>query len=515
LLLITIPKFYITGDGPSHTYNAKVFADYICNHNREFYKPFYEINRNLDPNWTAQIVMATVIKIVPYWLADKIFQILYVLVYALGFRYLMRSIHTNATIASLLFYPICFTLPFQMGFYNYSLALGILFYTIAIFIYYQKNKTNLQLLYFCISALLLALTHGMVATYGVVIIGIYMLLQTVYCIRLKKSFVDNINNHAAIVMALLPAIIVIVSFAMRQGVITSPHPLSTLEKLINFCKLYCCQSTSILEGVPTIMFGIGVTIIVIILMLKNNCINTIWRNTFVIMAAFSFVLYLQSPDTIGYAGGTDIRTAFLPIIFLLLACSCYSITQFLKKIIICFAVLIQFLFFIIRIPLVQGINTEAKQIVKIVEIVPTNAVVLSVQYNTHGSKNQFTIDNSMLHIFDYVGAMQNKNIINLNNYEADLNYFSLKWRSGMNPRLYMPNIINGKAPTAMQIENYQKQTNTKIDCIMVLQDTRKQKDAKMKQLPDRQQQLLLQYLDTTYQQISQQNNLGITIYQRK
>ena len=45
LSIIVIPKFYITGDGPSHTYNAKVLFDYVFNQDRNFYKDFYTINQ--------------------------------------------------------------------------------------------------------------------------------------------------------------------------------------------------------------------------------------------------------------------------------------------------------------------------------------------------------------------------------------------------------------------------------------------------------------------------------------
>ena len=141
LSIIIIPKFYLTGDGPSHTYNAKVLADYLLNNNRDFYKPFYEINRNLDPNWTSQILLAIFTKIFPYWLADKVFQIIYVCVFAFGFRYLIQSLNKTTNLLTLFFYPFCFTLPFQLGYYNYSLGLGLLFF---LFTFYMQNRKQLS-----------------------------------------------------------------------------------------------------------------------------------------------------------------------------------------------------------------------------------------------------------------------------------------------------------------------------------------------------------------------------------
>jgi hypothetical protein len=102
LSIVLIPKFYVTGDGPSHTYNAGVLFDYVFNHNKEFYNDFLTINRSVDPNWTGHLLIGMFLQIMPYWLADKAFQVLYILSFAFG-----------CPSSSFLFYSLCL---FSRGF---------------------------------------------------------------------------------------------------------------------------------------------------------------------------------------------------------------------------------------------------------------------------------------------------------------------------------------------------------------------------------------------------------------
>ena len=140
LSIIILPKYYITGDGGSHVYNAKVLFDYVLNHERNFYKEFYTINRGIDPNWMSHLSIGFFLQLFPPWLADKLFQILYVISFAFGFRFFIKSLEPNNSFLSFLFFPFLFTLPFQQGFYNYSFALALLFFTVGFYIRVKESR---------------------------------------------------------------------------------------------------------------------------------------------------------------------------------------------------------------------------------------------------------------------------------------------------------------------------------------------------------------------------------------
>ena len=171
LSIILVPRYYITGDGGSHVYNAKVLFDYVLNHEMNFYKEFYTINRSIDPNWMSHLTIGVFLQMFPPWLADKMFQIMYVVSFAFGFRFLIKSIESHNGFLSFLFFPFLFTLPFQQGFYNYSIALSLLFFTIGYYIRIKDNMDNsIHQLILSLLLLTTAFSHGMPAIYGMMII---------------------------------------------------------------------------------------------------------------------------------------------------------------------------------------------------------------------------------------------------------------------------------------------------------------------------------------------------------
>jgi hypothetical protein len=515
LAIIIIPKFYVTGDGPSHTYNAKVLIDYLLGNQRQFYKPFYEINRHLDPNWTSQIVLGVFTKIFPYWLADKAFQVLYVCVFAFGFRYLLRTIAKSATNLSLLFYPFCFTIPFQMGFYNYSLALGILFVAFAYFLNNHSNWSGIKQCMFMLISLVLALTHGMVATHFIVLVFIYVLMKALLQHQQKKSIQQIFNDALSSLQCLVPAALIVLSFVMRQGLSTTPHPLTMMQKLYNFMRMYCNISTTHFEVFPAVFLGICIVLLSVFIFVQCKCNHVLLRNTFLLFALYTFATYINAPNTLAYAGGTDIRTAFLPWLFIVFSSATYSFGTIINKIILVPAFGVQLCFVAMRILPVMSASNETKQAMQLANKIETNKTVLTIQYNTHGSKNQIDADNSFLHIFDYVGAMQNKHLIILNNFEADLNYFSLHWRPGMNPKSYMPNIIQGDAPTIAQMQQYEVATKNKIDYIIWQADTRNANGVMVKKGIDTNQNILLNSIGLQYDSIDGNAALGLILWKRK
>jgi hypothetical protein len=453
LSIIIIPKFYLTGDGPSHTYNAKVLADYLLNNNRDFYKPFYEINRNLDPNWTSQILLAIFTKIFPYWLADKVFQIIYVCVFAFGFRYLIKSLNKTTNLLTLFFYPFCFTLPFQLGYYNYSLGLGLLFFLFTFYMQNRKQLSSFNQLGILIGSFILVFTHAMAATHFLMLCALVIIQDAIHLYKEKKNIKTIFENLIPNIIIFTPIVLVIIGFTMRQGLATTPHALTVIQKIFNFLCLYCCQSTLIVEKIPAICFGIGILFFACIIIIKGNCNNKITRNTFLLFTIYTLLAYLNAPGTVAY-NGIDIRLAFLPPLFFVLALSTYEINSKINIAILFFAGIIQISFLALRFSTVLNVSNEIENILSISKNIDTKKNVLAIQYNTHGSLHQFELDNSFLHIFDYIGAMKNKQLIILNNYEADLNYFGVQWRAGKNPRLAMPNIILGKAPTPTELNNY-------------------------------------------------------------
>lgn len=475
LSIIVIPRYYITGDGASHTYNAKVLFDYIFNHERDFYKSFYILNRCIDTNWTSHIFIGLLLQFFPPWLADKFFQIFYVIAFAFGFRYLIRSVAYNNAFLSFLFFPFLFSLPFQQGFYNYCLSLAFMFFAVG---YYIRNRTRLhEPFYQLVCALLLlitAFTHGMPALYGIFII-FFIWFAEHRSLWLPLDIKKLSAYLSQFTLIFLPTLLLIFLFLSKRGFGTVPHAWSKWEKLVAFFKMWTSQSTRHHEIYPAVLSLILIFIYLIILAFARISVHIRTQVAigwvFLFISGFTFFSYITCPHSVGGAGSIDIRLSYLPPLFLLLFFASKNWTNLTKKIFIITSFAISATFLFIRFPYVLKANTVAKEIMKVTEHIADKSVVLNLHFDDWQKLNEhdriFHKDNSFIHFSDYVGAYKNMHLILLMNYEAEINYFPVNWAAGMNPRNSIPDMLPGNYPPCGNFLDYEKQTGKKIDYILL------------------------------------------------
>ncbi len=476
LSIVIIPTYYITGDGGSHSYNAKILFDYVFNNERGFYKEFYTINRSIDPNWMSHLLLGFLLQLFPMWLADKFLQIIYVILFSLGLRYLIRSSEPKNGFLSFLFFPFLFNLPFQQGFYNYCLSLAFLFFTLG---YYIRNKNNFEnpviQLVLSILFLLTTFAHGMPAIYAMMVIFLIWLFDNFHLLipfNLKKITYDL----SKLLLIVLPSLLLIVLFLAKRGFGTEPHAWSYRKKFIMFLQFWTSQSTRHIEKYPAMASGILLLLFFGILLFTRVKVNIQSRKSlgvvFLFMSIFSFISYITSPHSIGGAGSIDIRLGFLPPLFLLLFFSTKNWSEISKRIFIISAFAISIGFLIIRFPYVLLANKIGKEIMTADKYIKDKSVVLNLHFDDwqrikNGKDSLFQLDGSFIHFSDFIGAEKNKHLIMLMNYEAEINYFPVNWQAGKNPRESIPNLIPGTYPPCGDIPLYEKQINRKIDYVLI------------------------------------------------
>lgn len=505
LSIVLIPKYYITGDGASHTYNAKILFDYVFGRERDFYKEFYTINRSIDPNWMSHLMLGFFLQIFPMWFADKLFQIIYVILFAWGFRYLIRCIHQENSFLSFLFFPFLFTLTFQQGFYNYNLSLALMFFTIGYYIRTKENLENpLHQLNLSLILLLTAFSHGMPAVYCMMIIGLIWLLE-----YFKYFFPFNLKKTAyefsRIILVFLPTILLLFLFIAKRGFRTEPHAWTKWKKFVLFLEFWASQSTRAFEKYPAIAVGILLLILFVFLLFTRISVHIQKRNkigyAFAFMGLFSFYSYITCPHSIGGAGSIDIRLGFLPPLFLIFFFATKNWSNVVKQFFILSSFLILLSFLIIRFPFVLKANQIGKEIMTANEFIPDKSVVLNLHFDDwqriqNGKDSLFQLDGSFIHFSDFLGAEKHKHLILLMNYEAEINYFPVNWQPGKNPRQSIPGLIPGNYPPCGNVLDYETQIGRKIDYVLI-QNWRKD----------------FEKIDCVQQLISQLNNHFIMIYE--
>jgi hypothetical protein len=475
LSIIVWPTFYITGDGASHTYNAKVLFDVVLGREREFYEGYFAINRSIDPNWMSHLCLGVFLQFMPPWLADKAFQILYVLTFAYGFRYFISSLNKENTFLSFLFFPFLFSLPFQQGFYNYCFSLGLLFWSVGFYIQFRNRMDN-PFLQLSLSVLLLCTTfsHGMPAVYAMFIIALIW-FSDYYRFLIPFQFSKLLSEVSRLALIFLPSAFMILLFMAKRGSGTVPHAWSVSKKWIEFLKGWTSQSTRELEMYPAIASGVLILLFVVLSLMHRK--RTIQQHTaalgyvFLFMTAFTLFSYLTCPHSIGGAGSIDIRLGFLPPLFLLFFIATKSVGLVWKNGFIAASFIISISFLVIRFPFVMKANAIGKEIMKASEYIEDKSVVMNINMDAWqklpNGDSLFHKDGSFIHFSDYIGAAKNKHLIMLMNYEAEINYFPVNWAPLMNPRQSVEGLIPGNYPPCGNPLLYETQSGRKVDYVLL------------------------------------------------
>lgn len=478
LALVVVPQYYITGDGASHTYNAKVLFDYVLGRDRAFYDTYLSINRNIDPNWMSHLVLGLLQEFVSPRLADKGFQIIYIVVFATGFRYLMRSIDDNNGFLSVIFFPFVFTLPFQQGFYNYGIALGFMCWTLGYFIRYRHDMEDPRHQF--ITAILLLITtfsHGMPGVYTMLLMSLITLLEA-KVFRLPIRLEKITRTGTRLFMMLFPAAVLILLFLAKRGTGTEPHHWSMSKKFMLFLQGWTFQSTRFEEIYPATAIGIillGFFIYLALTPLRVNQHHTRHLSAvFIGASVFTLYSYITCPHSIGGAGSIDIRLCFLPWFFLLFFFACKQWSNAARYAFLGLAYAVSLSFFLIRFPYIMKADAIAQRIMKVSSFIPNQQVVLNLHMDDWQkislNDSLFHKDNSFIHFSDFLGAQRGKSMILLNNYEAEINYFPVNWAPGMNPRSSISGMIPGNYPPTGNLLAYEQQSKHRIDYLLLQND---------------------------------------------
>lgn len=141
ILAIVLVRYYVTQDGPSHTYNAYIIKGLLSNE-EGILTEAHRLNLNAEPNLTGHYLMALLMFVMtPVW-AEKLLLVIYLCLFSFGFLNLLKRLSPAPYLYALLIFPLAFNLLFFYGFFNFILgsALSIWFFS-----FFLKWKDSLQL----------------------------------------------------------------------------------------------------------------------------------------------------------------------------------------------------------------------------------------------------------------------------------------------------------------------------------------------------------------------------------
>lgn len=439
--LIFSLDFYQTLDGPAHFYNSKIIGSLLQNH-PEISK-WYQLNTGIVPNYTSYGLLMLLSAIFSSSLANKIVILLLTSVPPLlGFS-LFKKRFSNGSFWALFLVPMSFTSALQMGFFNFSLGvIALLFY---LFFLFKKDLFKpINIVWNFLFTLILLYTHAYVF-----VMGLFCLVGTVITSSLASPFHWKSLFQSKYLylfgLSAVPSVVLFVIFNWQHPSFDEQYldVAVLVEQLVNFTSIvshHTAEETPFTRVVFFLLLGAVVLKFLSAFGLKNSAFSA--RDyVFLVVILLLIIFYFTTPDYVGYAGFLSRRHQWYIVFFMLLFLVSFQLPNVVKV-----AVGIALVF--IHVELLQIISKYqqpfqdmSQELFEAAEHVPENAVIYPFHYHSAYEAS---------HASNILGWQ--KNVIILDNYEANMDYFPVMWRSADMPAIEKRNWCH----TSAQFPGYPK-----------------------------------------------------------
>lgn len=435
ILLLFSVRFYPSMDGPSHLYNSNLIGHLIIE-DSSVLDNYFILSNAILPNWIGHFVLSLFNIFIPAWLAEKALLVLYLLGISVSFRFLIKQLCPENIILSVFIFPFAYSFLFHLGFYNYCLSFIFLFSTLA---YWIKNyESEIYLKYIILFILLLLTYFSAILTFF--FLGLCLGLFTIsYSFKNYRS-----NNYSLTVKRIagelillfltsLPCLIFSIIFINSVAFLHSKEYITTVEllKWLNDVRCIIVYNYIGEEKLTEQFLHIAVAIVSISLFIRFYNIKYLaHRDVFrisdvlIIPLIFTLILMFTVPNG-SNAGMMSDRYCLLAFIFFITWVS----SQPLPKVVSYFFMILIItlhtsLIFKQRYGTIKNLDKNAIVIYKAAEYIEENSVVLPVNMSDNWIEPHFS---------NYLGV--DKPLVILENYEASVGWFPVKWNTKEMPRL--------------------------------------------------------------------------------
>lgn len=182
--VLTLPLFPSL-DGSLHLYYASVLGSLLSGSN--VFSSYYFIRHILPPYALHYYFLIATAHFFGYVFADKLLICLIFVVTAFGFRYLACYLGPSGDLLSLLAVSLLLSWPLSMGFYNYSLAIGMAFWALGMWFRAVDRRSHTLWVGFLLIVVLMVLTHPVPTLLVYVVIGIDVAWRIAFAIRNRND----------------------------------------------------------------------------------------------------------------------------------------------------------------------------------------------------------------------------------------------------------------------------------------------------------------------------------------
>jgi len=477
VLFVCSTRFYPSIDGPAHLYNANMLNSLLSGNNTV--NDFYIINKMPIPNWTSEFILSFSHLFLLGFLSEKVFLIVYIVGMAIGFRYLVKVLNPKNISLSIIIFPFIYSFLFHLGFYNFSISFVIFFFSLGFGIKTLSNKSIGNYIILVVLISLLYFSNILMLFFLGLTLGLYCIyLMYEYYIEnkdFKKVITFGGSKLLVVFLCTLPSLICLLIFYKNVVFFPSNVRIPTKE-LVQWLN----------DGRALIVFDyVGEQLItnqfihILILLLvisflgikKTNYFSFRKIDVLVIPLIVSLILFFIIPDGAS-ATMMSQRYCYIFTIFLLIWSITRAIPGKYNSVVIIIVLLLHLgLLFKHRNGTIKGINKDAISYYKTSECIEKNSIVLPVNVSDNWIE---------IHFSNYLGI--DKPMIILENYEASVGWFPLKWNWEK-----MPNVCIANKSSLSEVQwptNPNSPNKRQVNYIVVSGSLDKLNDQKWKELKD-------------------------------
>jgi hypothetical protein len=468
--------FFVTGDGPCHLYNSKILLDWWQHKHTDFYKPFYFLNTNFEPNWLYNLITMPLLRYFEVGMAEQLFFTIYVLGFCLGFRFLIRQINPQAVFLSHLGMLFCYHKLLMSGFLNNSMSMMLWLWAAGWWWWCRDSKSTWVLWVTAILWLVVYAAHPM----GFVFTG--MTVATMIAgLAIYEYKASGLNTAIQLgwervqrsIVTMLPTLILFFEFLFRREFKPSETTHNAVQILNDVLKVLTLtsvhnreQDLAVATGITCIVFFIGA----IILRLRE--IQWKFSDGLLIFVLLTWYIVLFPPSS--FSGGLEValRMILLPYFAMLCWSATANFPVWAKLIASTTALVIAVGLTAARVPVHKRASDYASEVFSAKDHIKEPATILTLNYDWAGltPDNQPIANRNWLfnHVDCYIGAA--KTAVISDNYEANYFYFPViaRWQTNMYQQTDKDGVNFDHRPPCADILSYNRRTGQNIDYVLML-----------------------------------------------
>ena len=486
LLPIWFFKYFPSSDGPAHIENANILREYYFPEHT-LLREYYVLNKNLVPNWFGHLVMAGLMHIVSPLVAEKMLLSGYVILLPISMRYALHAIRPDTGFLAFLAFPFIYNYMLHMGFYNFSYSLPMFFFVVGYWLKYQNRFTLGRIVTLALLSVLLYFCHLFSLVTAYVAIALLTIWLTVLDLAQQlrqqqfnlRSFGRTFWMRALVPLCtFLPTLILVMMFLGRKSTNASSNtlwwPVPFWKRLLDLLILRSIGSYQRLE----LLFSTALAVLFVAIclyILRSRVVHRQlnWWDGFLLISAAYVVIYLITPDRMFGGGNIKERLLFYPFFALALWLGSHSYHRLVKQRIQLVAVGIALMLLGLHTIKYAEFNNYLEEYVSGMHLIKPNTTLLPIHFASFSSWRiePFVCANG------YIAAQ--RDVIDLGNYEAQLDHFPILFRPNLNPDLHIKIKQQGDIvvqPPRVDFLTYPQRTGGSVDYVLLWHLNEKQRD---------------------------------------